>query len=82
MDIETAQFNSRNKEFWVYETMFHGRKIGAIGISEWFYRTITSDTELTYDETRLKLYDYFENIMFFKINKSYLVNEELKHNPS
>jgi len=71
MDIETAQFNSQNAEFWVYETSFHGRRSGAIGISDWFQHTITSDTKLTYDEARLKLYDDFENIMFFKINKSY-----------
>ena len=71
MDIETAQVNSRNKEFWVYETSFHGRRSGAIGISEWHGHTITSDTPLTYDETELKLYDNFENIMFFKIDKSY-----------
>ena len=82
MDVETAQFNSRNKEFWVYETSFHGRRSGAIGISDWHEHTITSDTPLAYQDARLKLYDDFENITAFKINKSYLVNEELKHNLS
>jgi|LULM01.1.fsa_nt_gb hypothetical protein len=82
MDIETAQFNSQNAEFWVYETTFRGRRSGAIGISDWYGHTITSDTPLTDDAVRLKLYDDFENIQFFKINKSYLVNEELKHNLS
>ena len=75
MDIETAQFNSRNKEFWVYETSFHGRRSGAIGISDWYAYTITSDTPLTYQDARLKLYDDFENITAFKIHKSYGVTK-------
>jgi hypothetical protein len=75
MDIETAQFNTRNKEFYVYDTTFHGHRSGAIGISEWHEYILTSDTPLTYQDARLKLYDNFEHITAFKIHKSYRVTK-------
>ena len=34
MDVET--FQQQNQEFYAYDTTFHGRKIGAIGVCEWF----------------------------------------------
>jgi|TARA_R110000824_G_scaffold201663_5_gene385702 hypothetical protein len=67
--------NNTKENKWVYETSFHGRRSGAIGISEWHGHTITSDTPLTYQDARLKLYDNFEHITAFKIHKSYGVTK-------
>ena len=75
MDIET--FQQQNQEFYAYDTTFHGRKIGAIGACEWFEYVLTSDTQLSYDQARLKLYENFEHISELKIHKQYFYTKDV-----